>query len=179
MKKKFENIKILVTDCLWFDDRWSVKKREKGFLKKKRPVLFICYSSISYCSNRKVTDDRWIKLKCDLYIIITDQLNWRKNVRQLFRVGKQTKLLDGLLVRWFLNEKTSVENRFISGLAGIESNVSEIFLNNRIDGISLGFVVRDDLQRMGIVKLDQQLILMQSIHQLLTLVNFLLKFSVE
>jgi hypothetical protein len=57
------------------------------------------------------------------------------------------------------------------GLAGIQSGVSDIFLQHKIKGISLGLLLRDDLHRMGITKLDQQLIIMQSIDLLLTLVR--------
>jgi hypothetical protein len=58
-----------------------------------------------------------------------------------------------------------------SGLAGIQSDISEIFLEHNINGAALGTLLRDDLIRMGIIKLDQQLILMQSIDLLLTLVT--------
>jgi len=60
---------------------------------------------------------------------------------------------------------------FFSGLAGIQSDISEIFLEHSINGAALGTLLRDDLIRMGIIKLDQQLILMQSIDLLLTLVT--------
>ncbi len=57
------------------------------------------------------------------------------------------------------------------GLAGIQSDVSELFLEHHINGAALSTLLRDDLIRMGITKLDQQLILMQSIDLLLTLVK--------
>jgi len=57
------------------------------------------------------------------------------------------------------------------GLAGIQLDISDIFLKNHINGIALSTLLRDDLIRMGITKLDQQLILMQSIDLLLTLVG--------
>ena len=47
------------------------------------------------------------------------------------------------------------------------------FLVINIDGVALTLLLREDLIRMGITKLDQQLILMQSIDLLLTLVRFL------
>jgi hypothetical protein len=57
------------------------------------------------------------------------------------------------------------------GLAGIQSDISEIFVKHNIDGVGLSLLLREDLIRMGITKLDQQLILMQSIDLLLTLVR--------
>jgi len=42
----------------------------------------------------------------------------------------------------------------------------------------LSLLLRDDLIRMGIIKLDQQLILMQSIDLLLTLVYIILNFLI-
>ena len=62
---------------------------------------------------------------------------------------------------------------FCQGLAGISSDVSDIFLRHRIDGTALSFLLREDLIRMGITQLDQQLIIMQSTDTLLTLVNSL------
>lgn len=57
------------------------------------------------------------------------------------------------------------------GLAGIQNEISEIFLEHHINGAALTTILRDDLIRMGIIKLDQQLILMQSIDLLLNLVG--------
>jgi hypothetical protein len=56
-------------------------------------------------------------------------------------------------------------------LAGIQSDISDIFLKYRINGAALGTLLREDLIHMGIIKLDQQLILMQAIDLLLTLVK--------
>ncbi len=84
--------------------------------------------------------------------------------------GKLMKLLDGYRVKIFQNKTKYIEIIFILGLAGIQSDVSEIFLEHHINGAALGTLLRDDLIRMGITKLDQQLILMQSIDLLLTLV---------
>jgi hypothetical protein len=64
------------------------------------------------------------------------------------------------------------------GLAGIQSDISEIFLKHRINGAALGTLLRDDFIRMGITKLDQQLILLQSIDLLLTLVKISKHFFV-
>ncbi|CAF3757449.1 unnamed protein product [Rotaria socialis] len=61
--------------------------------------------------------------------------------------------------------------RWIEGLAGIQSNTRDIFLKHNIDGTALTLLLREDLIRMGITKIDQQLILMQSIDLLLTLVS--------
>ncbi|UJR22517.1 hypothetical protein I4U23_025567 [Adineta vaga] len=80
---------------------------------------------------------------------------------------KLTRERATMVARWEPNEVA----RWISGLAGIQSDISELFLRYRINGASLGTLLRDDLIRMGITKLDQQLILMQSIDLLLTLVN--------
>ena len=65
-----------------------------------------------------------------------------------------------------------------SGLAGIQSDISDLFLEHNIDGIALSLLLREDLIRMGITKLDQQLILMQSIDLLLTLVYSPLEFLI-
>ena len=56
------------------------------------------------------------------------------------------------------------------GLAGLPSHISDIFLQYNIDGIALSLLLREDFLRMGITKLDHQLILMKSIDLLLTLV---------
>lgn len=56
------------------------------------------------------------------------------------------------------------------GLAGLPRHISDIFLQCNIDGVALGLLLREDLIRMGITKVDQQLILIQSIDLLLTLV---------
>ncbi|CAF1047410.1 unnamed protein product [Adineta ricciae] len=80
---------------------------------------------------------------------------------------KLTRERATMVARWEPNEVA----RWISGLTGIQPEISEIFLRERINGASLGTLLRDDLIRMGITKLDQQLILMQSIDLLLTLVN--------
>lgn len=60
---------------------------------------------------------------------------------------------------------------FCKGLAGIQTEIGEIFLRNNVNGSMLGTLLRDDLKRMGIKQFDQQLILMQSIESLLSLVN--------
>jgi len=64
------------------------------------------------------------------------------------------------------------------GLAGIQTDISELFLKYNIDGIALSLLLREDLIRMGITKLDQQLILMQSIDLLLTLVCISINFLI-
>lgn len=56
------------------------------------------------------------------------------------------------------------------GLAGVQPKTGDIFLKYKIDGTALSLLLREDLIRMGITSLDQQLILMQSIDLLLTLV---------
>lgn len=61
---------------------------------------------------------------------------------------------------------------FPIGLAGIQTNIGDFFLKHKINGATLGTLLREDLIRMGIKTLDQQLILMQSIDNLLTLVIF-------
>jgi hypothetical protein len=80
---------------------------------------------------------------------------------------KLTRERATMVGRWEAHEVA----RWISGLAGIQSDVSELFLEHHINGAALSTLLRDDLIRMGITKLDQQLILMQSIDLLLTLVN--------
>ncbi|CAF4051037.1 unnamed protein product [Rotaria magnacalcarata] len=72
-----------------------------------------------------------------------------------------------MVSRW----ETSEVARWVAGLAGIQSNTSDIFLKHNIDGTALTLLLREDLIRMGITKIDQQLILMQSIDLLLTLVS--------
>ncbi|CAF4726922.1 unnamed protein product [Rotaria socialis] len=71
-----------------------------------------------------------------------------------------------MVSRWESNEVA----RWIAGLAGIQPYISEIFLKYNINGSALETLLRHDLIRMGITKLDQQLILIQSIDLLLTLV---------
>lgn len=61
--------------------------------------------------------------------------------------------------------------RWVAGLAGIQSDVADLFLKYHINGAALATLLREDLIRMGITKLDQQLILMQSIDLLLTMVE--------
>lgn len=80
---------------------------------------------------------------------------------------KLTRERSTMVSRW----ETAEVARWIRGLAGINSDTSDIFLKNRIDGTTLSLLLREDLIRMGITQLDQQLILMQSIDTLLTLVN--------
>ncbi|CAF0742387.1 unnamed protein product [Adineta steineri] len=80
---------------------------------------------------------------------------------------KLTRERATMVARWESNEVA----RWIAGLAGIQSDISEIFLQYHINGITLATLLREDLIHMGITKLDQQLILMQSIDLLLTLVN--------
>ncbi|CAF0764190.1 unnamed protein product [Adineta ricciae] len=72
-----------------------------------------------------------------------------------------------MVTRWEANEVA----RWIGGLANIQSGISDIFCEHNIDGVALSLLLREDLIRMGITKLDQQLIIMQSIDTLLTLVN--------
>ncbi|CAF2134312.1 unnamed protein product [Rotaria magnacalcarata] len=72
-----------------------------------------------------------------------------------------------MVSRWEPNEVA----RWIAGLAGIQPNISEIFRKYNINGSALGTLLRQDLIRMGITKLDQQLILIQSIDLLLTLIT--------
>ncbi|CAF4846585.1 unnamed protein product [Rotaria sp. Silwood1] len=80
---------------------------------------------------------------------------------------KLTRERATMVSRWEANEVA----RWIGGLAGIEDNISDLFLKHNIDGTALTLLLREDLIRMGITKLDQQLILMQSIDLLLTLVS--------
>lgn len=80
------------------------------------------------------------------------------------------------VARWIAGKCCScwssiIHRSIILGLAGIQSEISEIFLEHRINGAALSTLLRDDLIRMGITKLDQQLILMQSIDLLLNLVR--------
>jgi len=72
-----------------------------------------------------------------------------------------------MVARWESEEVA----RWISGLAGIQPEIGEIFLQNQINGSALSFLLREDFIRMGILKIDQQLILQQSIDLLLTLVD--------
>ncbi|CAF1104298.1 unnamed protein product [Rotaria sordida] len=80
---------------------------------------------------------------------------------------KLTRERATMVSRWEANEVA----RWIGGLAGIQADTSDLFLKNNIDGTALTLLLREDLIRMGITKLDQQLILMQSIDLLLTLVS--------
>ncbi|CAF2522711.1 unnamed protein product [Rotaria sp. Silwood2] len=80
---------------------------------------------------------------------------------------KLTRERATMVSRWEANEVA----RWIGGLAGIEDNISDLFLKHNIDGTALTLLLREDLIRMGIKKLDQQLILIQSIDLLLTLVS--------
>ncbi|CAF1530944.1 unnamed protein product [Rotaria sp. Silwood1] len=80
---------------------------------------------------------------------------------------KLTRERATMVSRWESHEVA----RWIAGLAGIQSDISEIFLKHCINGAALEILLREDLIHMGIIKLDQQLILMQSIDLLLTLTN--------
>ncbi|CAF4061050.1 unnamed protein product [Rotaria sp. Silwood2] len=80
---------------------------------------------------------------------------------------KLTRERATMVSRWESHEVA----RWIAGLAGIQSDISEIFLKHNINGAALETLLREDLIRMGITKLDQQLILTQSIDLLLTLIN--------
>ncbi|UJR26562.1 hypothetical protein I4U23_007883 [Adineta vaga] len=80
---------------------------------------------------------------------------------------KLTRERSTMVSRWEANEVA----RWIGGLAGIQSDISDIFREHNIDGIALSLLLREDLIRMGINKLDQQLILMQSIDLLLILAS--------
>jgi hypothetical protein len=73
---------------------------------------------------------------------------------------------------WYISKtrKDNYHDFLFEGLAGIQVDIDAIFLKHHINGAALGTLLREDLIRMGIVKLDQQLILMQSIDLLLTLV---------
>jgi len=93
------------------------------------------------------------------------------NEQQWFLVGNQMKLLDGYLVSHTKRNQLLIRFFYLSGLAGIPPEISEIFLQHRINGAKLGTLLRGDLIHMGITKLDHQLILMQSIDLLLTLVE--------
>jgi hypothetical protein len=79
---------------------------------------------------------------------------------------KLTRERATMVSRWESNEVA----RWIDGLAGIQSDIGDMFLKHHINGAALGTLLREDLIQMGITKLDQQLILMQSIDLLLTLV---------
>ena len=72
-----------------------------------------------------------------------------------------------MVSRWECQEVA----RWIAGLAGIQSDVADLFVKSHINGAALATLLRGDLIRMGITRLDQQLILMQSIDLLLTLVR--------
>ena len=61
--------------------------------------------------------------------------------------------------------------RIYSGLAGIPGDTADLFRQHNIDGVALSLLLRDDIIRMGITRLDQQLILIQSIDLILTLVT--------
>ncbi|CAF0821417.1 unnamed protein product [Rotaria sordida] len=80
---------------------------------------------------------------------------------------KLTRERATMVSRWECDEVA----KWIAGLAGIQPDISEIFLKHSINGAALGILLREDLIRMGITQLDQQLILTQSIDLLLTLIN--------
>ncbi|CAF1418105.1 unnamed protein product, partial [Didymodactylos carnosus] len=69
--------------------------------------------------------------------------------------------------RWDLHEVA----KWIAGLAGVHRGTDQIFLEHKIDGQALTVLTRDDLIRMGIKQIDQQMILLQSVDLLSTLVN--------
>ena len=81
---------------------------------------------------------------------------------------KLTRERATMVARWESKEVA----RWVAGLAGIQSDVADLFLKYHINGAALATLLREDLIRMGIAKLDQQLILMQSIDLLLTMVGF-------
>ncbi|CAF1233926.1 unnamed protein product [Adineta steineri] len=80
---------------------------------------------------------------------------------------KLTRERATMVSRWEANEVA----RWVKGLAGIQSDIGDLFIEHKIDGIALSLLLREDLIKMGIIKLDQQLILMQSVDLLLTLAN--------
>jgi hypothetical protein len=83
------------------------------------------------------------------------------------------KLLDGSVVRSLMSNSfnNSTCLYVVSlGLAGIASETPSLFRENKIKGSTLGLLMREDLLRMGITKLNEQLMLLQAIDQLLTLV---------
>lgn len=80
---------------------------------------------------------------------------------------KLTRERATMVSRWECQEVA----RWIAGLAGIQSDVADLFVKSRVNGAALSTLLREDLIRMGITRLDQQLILMQSIDLLLTLVS--------
>lgn len=80
---------------------------------------------------------------------------------------KLTRERTTMVSLWGSNEVA----RWISGLAGIQDHIANLFIQSDINGAALPTLLRQDFIRMGIDQLDQQLILMQSIDLLLNLVN--------